>query len=611
MYLKKIKKAFKMESGAVAVMAALTFPATILFISVGLDGSQAVSSRARLADALDQGVLAVAMMDNRNASVTDQINNKEMVKNYLKYYLPGRTINENQISVDATLRYGSNGTTLKYIDYSAKGTVFSHPIFSKTFSGVGFPSHLEVKSDANSGIVRKSLFEKHIPTDYALVVDFSESIKKNAQGQTNVTRLQLLQRVVTDFSEKVLSLGDSSKIAIVPYTVGVAVVLDKKNPAGGAQGGCSFLGKLKPEYSNFDFNFWYNKFGSKYSRELAGENRHPLINMLPEEKQRERMEQALFNYYNKIIGPATGLSLQAMIDKGWCKKNPPGIQPSHSCDADPYSRLSDNPEKFNGKNIEIAARVLNLTDKHLSIVNTDLIDFDATLEGDFMFKDENVTTFVRNVAPTIGDAVAMPFRQMCLSERSEQQIRSSIKWFKKPINYLIDLTSDMNIINEFKSMTLDDYASTDSSTALLRTMPVIAKGKNKRKIVIVISDGFDVPNRTKDGGPLAVTNLLHSNKYKFCEKIRNGLKTYPTDTDVKNGREGHKADESDIFFISILDKNGPNDEAENAIKGLNFWRDNCVGQDNAISATDYEKLLDALLGIAHTGRLNFVNKDSI
>ncbi|EBP3056805.1 TPA: TadE/TadG family type IV pilus assembly protein [Salmonella enterica subsp. enterica serovar Reading] len=596
MRLQKLKKTLKMESGAVAVMAALAFPATILFISVGFDGAQAVSTRARLADALDQGVLAVAMMDNRNISQQDQLKNKEIVKNYLKYYLPGRTVNEEQLNVDAAFRYDNNGVTLRYVDYTAKGTVYSHPIFSKTFSGVGFSHNIDVRSDANSGIVRKSLFEKHTPTDYAIVVDFSESIKKNAQGQDNVTRLQLLQKVVTDFSEKVLSLGDTSKIAIVPYTVGVSVIHDAKNPAGGFQGGCSFLGKFKTKYSGFDFNFWYNKFGSKYSE------RHPLISTLPKEGQKERMDTALYHYYRDIVGPALRLDMNAMVSKGWCKKNPTG-KPEYSCDADPYASLSQNLERFY-RSIDIAAEFIHLTDKHLSIVNDELIDLEGTLEGNYMFKDENVTTFIRNVAPTVkwSKSVAMPFRQMCLSEKSDSNIINTISTFTKPINYLIELTSDLNVINQFKTMTLDDYASTDSSTALLRTMPVIAKGTNERKIVIVISDGFDVPSSKYDPdgpGPLNVTKKLHK-ELGFCEKIRTGLKKYG------NGN----TQEADIFFISILDKNGPADEAANAIKGLNFWSENCVGKNNAFSATDYEKLLNTLLGIAHKGRLNFISKDT-
>lgn len=73
----------------------------------------------------------------------------------------------------------------------------------------------------------------------------------------------------------------------------------------------------------------------------------------------------------------------------------------------------------------------------------------------------------------------------------------------KPASYLIELTNDRQIIDKFREMNVTD-GTTYVTSGLLRALPVIAKGNNPRKAIIVISDGIDI-----DGGVLTKNYLIN------------------------------------------------------------------------------------------------------
>ncbi|MGL9750734.1 MAG: hypothetical protein ACR5LC_04250 [Symbiopectobacterium sp.] len=76
---------------------------------------------------------------------------------------------------------------------------------------------------------------------------------------------------------------------------------------------------------------------------------------------------------------------------------------------------------------------------------------------------------------------------------------------------------------------------TDSNSGLLRSLPVIAKDNNPKKVIIMVSDGQDT------GWPEMFTKVLHE-EHKICKKIKEGLLSY---------NKIHKTMEVDIFFISL------------------------------------------------------------
>ncbi|HHJ4504791.1 TPA: hypothetical protein ACQJXC_006319, partial [Raoultella ornithinolytica] len=122
------------------------------------------------------------------------------------------------------------------------------------------------------------------------------------------------------------------------------------------------------------------------------------------------------------------------------------------------------------------------------------------------------------------------------------------------------------------------------TSGLLRALPVIAKGNNPRKAIIIISDGIDI-----DGGALSKKLF---DQYSLCSRIREGLLRYP---------EGTPTQLADIFFIFTVNSS----ETTNA---LDLWRNYCAG-DNVFLATNYQDIINVLTGIAKKSSVKFINKN--
>ncbi|MBG6248680.1 MULTISPECIES: hypothetical protein [Symbiopectobacterium] len=155
---------------------------------------------------------------------------------------------------------------------------------------------------------------------------------------------------------------------------------------------------------------------------------------------------------------------------------------------------------------------------------------------------------------------------------------------ESPNSYLIELTSNAGIISHFKEMTVLG-GGTDSRSGLLRSLPVIAKGNNPKKVIIMVTDGED------SRGPKKLATALHK-EYHICKRIKEGL---------LNHNKIHKTVGVDIFFISL---------AKNGIDGDNvkFWREFCVGDDNAFVVSDYLSLVNILAKISKKEKINFIDK---
>lgn len=574
---------FRGESGAIAVMFAIMSPLLLMFYSMAFDGANMQASRARLADGLNQGILAVAMVDNRNSNSANKAENIQLLRNYLEYYLPNATIPLDDLDIEVTLNY-LDTNELKSVDYSASGMAIVKPSLGATAKAQGrpgFDAEANIWASGGAGVVRKSLEKIKYPTDYAFVVDFSGSML-DSSAEPGLSRIQLLQKVVTEFSRTVLEDNEETTVGIIPFGVGVPVALNKKNLAGGNEFGCSYVGKLKREYKDVDLDFWYNK------------NRQTNSNVTIS-KQSFDHDTGLGFYYNDVIRLATGRTLDNMVAAGWCVMNSSSGEGAgryiYSCDADPRSNLFSNYSEFSRTRSAALSLMIN-ANSHYTIANSVTMDFAATLADDYMFTEEAVTTYVHHYS-ILNDR---PFFYMCNSALQSspaltyQQLANGMRTADKPASYLIELTSNPAVLDEFAQMKVLVNVGTDSSGGLLRSLPVIAKGVNERKIIIVVSDGDD--SGTSASGPLSMTNTLHRT-YKICDRIKSGLLKYPQGTQTK---------QSDIYFISVVDDRSTGSR-------INFWADNCVGKDNAIVATDYQNLMNVLMGIAQKGNVNFINKD--
>lgn len=586
------------EYGSTTIMFAIMFPLLLMFFSLALDGSHFQASRARLADAMNQGVLAITVDDTcdyiADSTCSRKAENKKILGHYLNYYLPDVEFPDTDLDVIVNLNR-DNTEALTSIDYNVLGTAKLHPMF-KAYKEVGFSNDINIRADSTAGAVRKNIKQKNLPTDFVFVVDVSSSMRNLLNESVNGTsKYDLLKDKITKFSKEILIGNNKNTIGIVPFSVGVPVKLDKNNHFGGKGAGCSFMGRIKREYikvgnKDIDFSFWYNKTFPGGYNDVFTQN-----------------EKITYIYLN-TIGSYLGLTITDMINKKWCTEideKPKVI--IYNCDADQRANVFKHRDEYdNGyqkvkKLWKLVDRndYLNLKENGYSnVVNVKTIDLEETLKEENLFSDDSVTTytyfpyhdengFLKDMCSDHLYRIYLPHynkRILLYGKVDKEKFISYAKEIKTPPSYLIELNSDIKVIEEFQSMKLQG-GETDSSSGLLRSLPVIAKGNNPRKVIVMVTDGED------SGRALELTKLLHNSENNICEKIRKGLLNY---------NKASKTTEAEIYYIS-LGREGNLDER------LKFWRDNCVGKNNAFVVTDDIMLMQSLLEISQENRINFID----
>lgn len=292
-------KAFlKINKGTIAISTAIMFPSLLGFYSIAIDGSRFNSDRARLNDAINNSVYALAVVDNRNETPEAKAANNQLANNYISYYFPKETINADNVTVNATTVYDEDNL-LAAVDYQVTANKISHPVFefSKTDNNMGFDKNVTISGNETSGTARRTTsVPKTGATDYVFVVDFSTSMTY-ASAQSGYTREKLLKSVVRRLGEQVFELNNGSTIGIVPYSIGVPTRLDKTNYASASSKeiGCTYAGKMKDGYESLDWSFWYNKpTGANTGRTIT------LNDFIT------RNDKDLRSYYINIIAKANG-----------------------------------------------------------------------------------------------------------------------------------------------------------------------------------------------------------------------------------------------------------------------------------------------------------------
>ena len=567
------------DSGAVTVMFAFVFPALIVFYSLAMDGANFNSKRARLMDSINQSVLAIALTDNRNATVEDVNYNKAVMRRYISYYLGDRVVlsdNDLKIKVNAVKRAGNNAI-LDYVDYSAASSLVSIKTrilpYARNIGGSGFSPEVTVSADSNAGIIRKTMDVINKGTDFLFVIDFSSSMRGS--------RLNLVKKILDAFVKEALPVNDDNvknTIGMVPYSIGTPVTVSSKNFRGGAQLGCSFAARLKSEYQ-VDYAYWYNKNMRNYpyaNYKLAAYDA---------DYYRHMFHQYIVGYSYTPI-----LTLSAVRTR-FCIKNGNSGRTvgrySYSCETEPEIGIFDKASMHSKKFIdeyEGFAALINKANSHYNIVNVDTIDVEGTLAGDYLFNDGAVTTFTHLYATS----TYRPFAYMCDAASSYTASKFSDPK-GQPSFHVIELTQDVDELSKIQDMTMHGTGYTDSVNGLLRAVPVIAKGVNEKKVIIMLTDGEE--SGTTSSGPLALRNKLIGSKnggMNLCSVIKKGLVDY----------SGGVTNSAEIYYLSLV----------NDSNRMRFWADNCVGTDKSIVASNYKDLMEVLLAIAQDGSLSYINK---
>lgn len=609
----------RMKNGVFALSFAIMFPFYIVLLTLAIDGSMLLNKKARLADSLNEAVLVITAVNNYNETVSDLQENLKILEQFITFYLPESTyeLDDLQVKVKVVDDNNNSDSFTNYVDYRVSAKVAINTILPLSHLGLpGFNHTILISNyNTNSGNARK--YESYRPIDMVLVVDFSRSMNEETtldlDGTSQVKRIDVLKKVVNNVVDNLLKVT-GSKIAIVPFDIGVPIISKHKNEFGQYDLECSVLFIPKPSYQ-INYGFWANKFVD------AKRDQFDYINSSVKSNEiLYHMDNARYQYYLNMflpVYPELDNDMNKLVNKpfSFCKFNSNGsISNGHakySCEWDGLKSIFTDENLALIKN-EYSKVILNLKTMRsstetlnglgfISFMNSDSVDIEKTIEG--MFDRNNVVNFIQPWAPNMVEY--RMFSEMCqsgmaknLTTPTENVIREKDEYdngaritvgqsyrqlalaedIGRISTYLISLTDNKTELAAFNKMI--PSGGTDIITGLLRSLPVLAEGENSNKVIVIISDGEDMD------GPKLLTDKFFKND--LCNRIKSdiGTNTIP------------KTNNLEMYFISV---NGNNKER------LKYWADNCVGSEHAILAENYEDLIKTFESIMQVETGYFIN----
>lgn len=632
------KRAFLSNiTGSVIVSFAIMLPTIFICMLVSINYTQSMRTRAQISEATNEASLAIVAINNENTNTTAIEQNKKVALNYLNYYL-NKAVSDNENDAYIDIQY--NQTKREY--YVTYRQTFDAVIDHQQLSESAKQTVISNKTESY-GNTRKTYMSETF--DVAFIADFSGSGScpynnyncNDYVGTINDTqRLAYMKTAISSIIDEFKHYPEY-RFALVPYDVGVPVVNNQINPAGGESYACSVMYKMNPPFDDIDYNFWANKniLYTKWSRlkenniisdylnyDYIGNYENPIFYYL---------DYYYYFYYAKIIGPALGYyNNQQLVDSGLCIFQNYIDQPNmgsaqYACGIN----NSDYPLNTNNRNIvrNQYAKIVQLYDYmfsgnypnvHYSFANTQTVDVLGTIDTLFSQMNNNTITFNRSISPTVADF--SPFQGMCQSPLYNNNIMSekmvNLSYYQrfneasKHVKsfslspYLIPFSDaedhNVNLLNEIKRGEWRPGGGTDTITALLRTVPIMAKSNALNKVMIIITDGKD------DVGADELREQFLENG--ACQAITNGL------TSLANQKQGYidKVAKSAVIHYIRLDPNASNlttDSDYQAVYGS--WYTQCMNNDKQFLhvATDYQSLLDAMRKIVISETGSFINKN--
>ncbi|WP_392560898.1 VWA domain-containing protein [Orbus sturtevantii] len=599
---------------AFAIMSSLIF---ICFV-VSLNNAYVLKSRAQISEASNEASLAIVAVNNKNATVGDIDKNEKLALSYMNYYLT-RKIEDANNGAKIGVTYNSTDKEY-YVSYQRDVNAL---IRMNTLGKLGTSIAVGNKKES-FGNTRKS--NVLAPIDIGFVADFSSSATCNynniACNEDSIEfygdrRLDYMRTAIGGIIN-LFAPYSAINFAFIPYDIGVPVKNDQKNQAGGNSYSCSVLYKLKDPYAGLDYNFWANK-SILYGEWLKLKQQGVINNYLTFDyfNQYRNMifyylDYYRYYYYQQIVGPALNYKSDAeLVSSGLCTKK--HMLESVVLGESMYGcGVSESDYPLNSSNRNIVtnqyAKMVQLYDymysgdydAHYSFANAQTVDIQGTLDTLFSDMQGNTITFTKPIAPAMAEF--SPFMGMCLSPIYNNKIMAGYNknnpnaTLAKTAGAMVTFDDSLRLIpfdlNNNNSAQLASYINgnkwrpgggTDTMTALLRAVPVFAKGRSPHKVVIIISDGKD-----DAGADTLRDNFLDQG---VCQVITNGL-TSPIFE--QQGYIDKAADSAAIYYIKLAPKstalaNDADYEAE-----FGKWFTKCMNKNKQYLyiATDYQSLFD-------------------
>lgn len=542
----------------VAITLTILFPLIIVLLALSFDGTNMFLKQARLSDALREASLGANFLQSEDEK-------RNYIKNYLKAYfkkdvdfsnitlteetLPNPSINT--ASSDTNITNSKNKSeSIKVVTTKAD---ISFPVwFAKIFG------NRELKVQSEASIEPANKIDSN--ADYLFAMDFSGSMKGGFF--TSTRQIGFCKPTSPDYDEAICSkLARAGNRAEVMQAI-VAKIITIINS--------------KPNSSTFGFLPFYA--GSQIKKDSVFSMRTSLD---PGSKPTEIKRQS--NYYVLQVSFKDEYELSdydywsGVLTDGAAERS--GNKYHRIFDDPPYK---DDPEVINARRLyDTFSREQNFiigfnVEQRLSLV----IDYEKTLKN--MFNPQKIFTF-RFFIPGIDsnkdilearlNGVSWDFHgdKKHTSDKSSRQL--DMRFFEEPFRPVSNpLTLDVLNLKPFGNIDYDGGTLTLISTALLRGAALLSTGQNRKRMLFVITDGFDnEPYGT--GDPLSTARLSEMENRLFdmglCNKFRSGMKAF--------------GGEAQIFFINISKKS----ESQNTLKK---WQA-CAGKQNAAIVENIDEFL--------------------
>lgn len=189
------------QSGHAAILFALFIPFLFGVFTLGTDGARAVQDKARLLEAVEVASLAVAGQGSDDAA---------LAKNYLEYYFPSATINNNDIQIkkiNCEDNVNCKNSNRRFFEYQVSAQISQPTWFPGNDAIIGFGENYAVGGHSSA---RKY----HAKTvDVMFVADFSGSMSGSWDGKVKYEALiQVIKDVnkeLESFNQALVKLGDT------------------------------------------------------------------------------------------------------------------------------------------------------------------------------------------------------------------------------------------------------------------------------------------------------------------------------------------------------------------------------------------------------------------
>ncbi|QLB14983.1 tight adherence protein G [Mannheimia granulomatis] len=240
------KRFIQDESGVYTIMGGLLALPILALIFVSLEGAAIIQDKARLADSLEQAVLALTAENNSGRKETDyklpggnakddtfnmhsEVGKRDhqITKTFVKVYLPQTDEQKMQLKPVCTTKHETNKkghTSSSEVTCTVAGNIDHLSWFPLTIGNITvIPQNVSVASESKA--FKKNSF--NIPIDLMVVTDLSGSMRFDLSNKHEVnnenSKLGILKSVLEELAAKSLfspESNDNNRIAVAPFALG-------------------------------------------------------------------------------------------------------------------------------------------------------------------------------------------------------------------------------------------------------------------------------------------------------------------------------------------------------------------------------------------------------